>query len=357
MIDLAYAAPFLASSRLARCRWLALGLSTALLACSPQERAQTGAASSANTDVATASSASAAPDQASGAAAPASAASSMQTGDTASRVVALEYSYLDMLAALGVKPVGGALGNTGAERGAPAYLQQYLDGVADVGTRAQPSLEAISALKPDLILADSKIQASVLPALRNIAQVQDYNNRSASYDDVMEQLRSVGKLTGRQTQAQAELDRQARLLEDTRAAAAPDAPAVLAAVATPEAFLVHSSQSFAGSLFQKLGRSYVAQAKDGDVIYEVSLEGLAALNPPSLVLMNAQDQTPITVKWASNPLWQGLDAVKAQRVYEVDRDLWARSRGPLSVERIFGQMRDSGLLNNQAPAEGFRPRP
>ncbi|MCY1703464.1 ABC transporter substrate-binding protein [Deinococcus sp. SL84] len=331
----------------------ALGLSTLLLACSPQPGGQTGSGAAAAQAAAPATS------QAAGAepAASGTATSRADDQEATPRVVALEYSYLDMLAALGVQPVGGALGNTGAERGAPAYLQEYLQGVADVGTRAQPSLEAISALKPDLILADSKTHAEVLPALHKLARTQDYPNRSASYDDVMEQLRSVGELTGRREQASGELDRQAALLASVKSVASAGAPPVLVGAATPEGFWVHSDQSFAGSLFEKVGRRNVARAQDGEVIYQVSLEGLAALNPPSLVLMTAQDETPITVKWAANPLWQGLDAVRANRVYEVDRDLWSRSRGPLSIERIFGQMRDSGLLMNEAPAPGFRARP
>lgn len=337
---------------------LALGLSAALLACSPQEPSTTAAPGTASpsavSPAAASSPATSSPATSAEAAAPAA---SAEAQSDSPRVVALEYSYLDMLAALGVTPVGAALGNTGSERGAPAYLEPYLAGVSDVGTRAQPSLEAISALKPELILADSKTHTQVLPALRELARTQDYPNRSASYEDVLEQLRSIGELTGTQEAAAAELERQAGLLRDMQADASADAPAVLVGVATPEGFWVHSDQSFAGSLFQKVGRQNVAGAQGGEVIYEVSLEGLAALNPPSMLLMTGPDETPITATWATNPLWQGLAAVKANRVYEVDRDLWSRSRGPLAVERIFGEMRDSGLLENESPAAGFQPRP
>ena len=64
------------------------------------------------------------------------------------RVVALEYSFVDALLALGVEPVGMAKDDI------PPYLADEVADIPSVGSRYELNLEAILALEPDLILAD-----------------------------------------------------------------------------------------------------------------------------------------------------------------------------------------------------------
>jgi iron complex transport system substrate-binding protein len=95
------------------------------------------------------------------------------------RIVVLELSFADALAAVDVSPVGIADDND-AKRILPevrAHLQPW----QSVGTRAQPSLEAISALKPDLIIADSSRHSGIYPALQQIAPVLLLKSRNETY--------------------------------------------------------------------------------------------------------------------------------------------------------------------------------
>ena len=83
---------------------------------------------------------------------------------TPQRIVVLELSFADALAAVDASPVGIADDND-ATRILPE-VRAHLKPWQSVGTRAQPSLEAISALKPDLIIADSNRHDGVLVILR-----------------------------------------------------------------------------------------------------------------------------------------------------------------------------------------------
>lgn len=130
----------------------------------------------------------------------------------AKRVIALEYSYLDTLEALGLTATGAALTTQGGDRGAPAYLKPLVTDVKPVGSRAQPNLETILTLKPDLILADALGQKAALPALGRIAPTAVYQNRRGSYDDVLAQVLDIGKLTGREARARQLLGEQAGLV-------------------------------------------------------------------------------------------------------------------------------------------------
>ncbi|MGC4105351.1 MAG: iron-siderophore ABC transporter substrate-binding protein [Thermomicrobiales bacterium] len=87
---------------------------------------------------------------------------------TPQRVVALEYELCENLSILGVMPVGVA------ERDSvPQWVQipTYPSDVVDVGARDELDIEAIAALKPDLILAASPRQDEVLDKLEAIAPV------------------------------------------------------------------------------------------------------------------------------------------------------------------------------------------
>lgn len=244
----------------------------------------------------------------------------------AARVVALEYSFLDTLIALGVKPVGAALGTQGGDRGAPPYLRARALDVTSIGSRAQPNLEAILSVKPDLILADNFVHKDLLSPLGKLAPTAALQSRRGSYEEIMQGVLTIGRLVGQEARAQTLVDEQARLLAKSRAFARAKAPGVVLAVSTENSLTLHSTESFVGSLIEKLGRQNLVKPRDGQTQFEVSLEGLAALNPPTLVLFTALDEKPLVREWARNPLWQKLSAVQRGRVYEFDRDLWTRAR-------------------------------
>ncbi|WP_018466259.1 ABC transporter substrate-binding protein [Calidithermus timidus] len=275
----------------------------------------------------------------------------------AKRVVVLEYSFLDTLLALGVSPVGAATGTQGGDRGLPPYLKARAAGVASIGSRAQPSLEAILALKPEVIVADAFVHKDLIPQLERIAPVLAFQSRRGSFDDLNQQVLELGRLVGKEARARQILEDQERLLQKARAFTNPKAPPVLLGVATPSSFTVHSSESFIGSLLERLGRKSLAKPQNNQTQYELGLEGLLALNPATLVFFTAPDETPIVRGWAKNPLWQRLEAVKRGRIYEFDRDNWTRGRGPLATRLILAELIDSGLLADR-PAAGryaFKP--
>ena len=85
----------------------------------------------------------------------------------AERLVKLEWAYAENAVAVGVDPVGVA-----DVEGYATFLDPVAplpEGTTDVGTRQEPSLEAIRALEPDLIVGVSGRHDAVLDELRAIA--------------------------------------------------------------------------------------------------------------------------------------------------------------------------------------------
>ena len=267
----------------------------------------------------------------------------------AQRVVVLEYSFLDTLIALGVKPVGAAIGTQAGDRGAPPYLRRSLAGITEIGSRAAPNFEVVLKLKPDVIVADSFVHKSLEAQFKQIAPTLMLNSRRGSYDDLMQQTVDLGRLVGRESLARHLVSEQQSLIAKSKAFARKTAPAFVAAVVTPTSVTLHSSSSFIGSLLERLGRKSAVKPREDLSQFEISLEGLVALNPATLVLFTGADEKPLTSEWAKNPLWARLEAVKRGRVYTFDRDLWTRSRGPIALKKIVAEAINSGLLADRQP--------
>ncbi len=263
---------------------------------------------------------------------------------TTKRVVVLEYSFLDTLIALGVKPIGAAIGTQAGDRGAPPYLRPLLSGITEVGSRAAPNLEVMLRLKPDVIVADAFVHKTLEANLKAIAPVIMFNSRRGSYDDLQSQTFELAKLVGKESLAKTLLEEQTRLIQKAKAFANSKAPSFIAAVATPTSLTLHSTESFIGSLLERLGRKNAVKPQGTATQFEISLEALVSLNPATLALFTGSFEKPITEEWAKNPLWQRLEAVKRNRVFVFDRDLWTRSRGPIALKKIVAEAINSGLL-------------
>lgn len=91
----------------------------------------------------------------------------VKLADAPKRVVVLEFSFLDSLAAVGVTPVGAA-DDGDAQRVLPK-VRDVIGKWTSVGLRSQPSIEQIAALKPDLIVADLNRHEALSEDLSHIA--------------------------------------------------------------------------------------------------------------------------------------------------------------------------------------------
>ncbi len=120
---------------------------------------------------------------------------------TPQRIVVLELSFADALAAVDVSPIGIADDND-AKRILPE-VRAHLKPWQSVGTRAQPSLEAIAALKPDLIIADSSRHAGVYIALQQIAPVLLLKSRNETYAENLQSAAIIGEMVGKKREMQA----------------------------------------------------------------------------------------------------------------------------------------------------------
>ncbi|MFC7063759.1 ABC transporter substrate-binding protein [Halobacillus seohaensis] len=247
-------------------------------------------------------------------------------------VVALEFSFVDNLASLGVSPVG--IADDDDEERIIEPIREKIGDYTSVGTRKQPSLEVISSLQPDLIIADMKRHKDIYDQLSEIAPTIILPSLAADYDGIIDSFETVSLALGMEDEGQDVLADHEEKMEELRASVPEDENrTVLPAVVADSGYFAHNMESYTGSLLESIGLENAIQ--DGDDRYnKINLEQVVEFNPDVMFHMATGENTVVN-EWESEELYQNVNAVKNDEVYEVDRNMWSRFRGLISSEKIL----------------------
>lgn len=246
------------------------------------------------------------------------------------RVVVLEFSFLDSLAAVGVTPVGAA-DDGDANRVLPR-VRKAIGQWSSVGLRAQPSIEQIARLKPDLIIADLNRHQALYNDLASLAPTLLLPSRGEDYEGSLKSAELIGRALGKGEAMQARIAQNRRTLAEI-AGQVPSDTKVLFGVAREDSFSVHGPHSYAGSVLTAIGLQVPPVRSNAAPTEFVSLEQLLALDPGWLLVGHYRHPSLVD-NWSRQPLWQVLGAVRNHRVANVDGDTWARNRGVMASEQI-----------------------
>lgn len=255
------------------------------------------------------------------------------------RVVTLTELDLDSALAVGVTPVGSVNGR--GQLTLPAYLADKSTGIESVGSLAEPSLEKIVALNPDLILVGSPIPAveALMPDLQKIAPV--YVTFVAG-DDWQKSFAGVASALNREAEAATFLADYSQRAADVKALL-PAGETTEASVTRwmPEGPVVMVPTNFSSLVLADAGLARPAAHAElagghgahSDVI---SMEQLGAIDSDWLFIgtLNA-DGTAALDAVRENPLFQQLNAVQQDHVVLVDGSVWTSIGGPLAALAVL----------------------
>ncbi|WP_232819301.1 ABC transporter substrate-binding protein [Saccharospirillum mangrovi] len=256
--------------------------------------------------------------------------------DAPQRVVVLEYSFVDSMAAIGMAPVGIADDNR-RESIIPAYTDIIGDDWVSVGTRKSPSLEIIASLQPDLIIADKSRHSSIYGALSEIAPTLVFDSLTGTYETAMEAATTIGHALG-QDEAMAQRLAQHNALMDDYKAQLGDVSglSIQFFIDNGQGIYLHSPTSYNGSMLIWFGFDSEMTATDGettysDAIVQTSLEQLSVLDP-DILIRGKYVETGLTDEWVGQPLFDNLTAVKNGRLFDIEAHNWSRLRGVIASE-------------------------
>ena len=251
---------------------------------------------------------------------------------TPSRVVALEYSFVDALAQVGVSPVGVADDNK-VDRILP-QVREKIAAWQSVGTRSQPSLEVIASLKPDLIIADPSRHTAVFEELKKIAPTVMFDSRHESYQENLETAQKIGDLVGKSAEMKAKINEHNDYITNIAKNLGVQGKKASFGTSREDKFNIQNDNGYVGSFLTTLGFAPTKLNSD-QAFVEINLEQLVMEKPEYLFIAHYRDES-IARKWEAEPLWKAIPAVKANHVYSVDADMWARGRG-LEASKIMAK--------------------
>jgi iron complex transport system substrate-binding protein len=255
---------------------------------------------------------------------------------TPKRVVVLDTDKLDTMVSLGLSPIGAA--QAAQNQAWPKYLGSALSGTKAVGTLQQLNIEAIMALKPDLILGTKFRQAAFYDKLSKIAPTVFTEKVGVTWkENFLLDAEALGKK-----------DQAAQLMSayETRAkeVGAKFAKLKVGIVRfMPTEIRMYGPESFSGIVvgdagiprpevqqlaaqedkrFGKLSQENIAQA-DADAVF-YSAYGEAA----------AKSQATVT----GGPLWKNLEAVKSGNAHNVDDEIWMLGIGVTAAGKILDDL-------------------
>lgn len=251
---------------------------------------------------------------------------------TPSRVVALEYSFVDALAQVSVSPVGVADDNK-VDRILP-QVREKIAAWQSVGTRSQPSLEVIASLKPDLIIADPSRHTAVFEELKKIAPTVMFDSRHESYQENLETAQKIGDLVGKSAEMKAKINEHNDYIANIAKNLGVQGKKASFGTSREDKFNIQNDNGYVGSFLTTLGFAPTKLNSD-QAFVEINLEQLVMEKPEYLFIAHYRDES-IARKWEAEPLWKAIPAVKANHVYSVDSDMWARGRG-LEASKIMAK--------------------
>lgn len=253
-------------------------------------------------------------------------------------VVSLEWGLTENLLALGVEPAGQAdvEGYNTWDTVAPLDPE-----TPDVGTRGEPSLDAISALEPDLVVTTTDLPENVISQIEEVAPVLALRGSDAEdpLGYMRETVTTLGEVTGTQDAAAAALeDFDAKVAEAT--AALDEAGLAGAEFAMADGWVANGTVSVRmftpGSYFGALGEEVGlvnAWTEGGDPDYglaQTDVEGLTQLGDVQFVYAaNDAETDPFAEGLKDNKVWQQLPFVTAGDVHRIPDGIWMFG-GPLS---------------------------
>jgi iron complex transport system substrate-binding protein len=251
------------------------------------------------------------------------------------RVVVLDSGELDTVLTLGVKPVGAVTDAEGGEF--QAYLKSKTDGVTKVGTISQPNLEKIASLKPDLILSSkirhdaiytqlSQIAPTVFAETVGVAWKENFMLDAEALNKTAEAKAIMAAYDQRMTEFKAKLGSK---LANTR---------VSIVRVLSDRYRLMMNASFIGTVLKDAGLPRVASQDQNKFTEEVNLERVADMDGDVIFITRYRNDEAHYKELINSPLWQNLNAVKANKVYEVPDDIWMLAIGMTGANLVIDDL-------------------
>ncbi|MEV6286516.1 iron-siderophore ABC transporter substrate-binding protein [Kribbella sp. NPDC051770] len=249
------------------------------------------------------------------------------------RVVVLDSGELDGVLALGITPVGMA--TTAGQNGVPSYLADKAQGIPTVGGVSELNLEAIAALKPDLILG-SKLRANDL-----------YAKLSAIAPTVMsirpgfpwkEDFLLVADALGEEAKATGLLNDYQKRATEVKGKVQ-GSPTISLVRFRPAEIRLYGNLSFIGVILKDIGLPRPKVQDIQELALEVSQENIGQADGDWIFYSSyGKPETTAENTVVNGTLWKSLGGVKSGHVQRVNDEVWFLGLGPIGAQATLDDL-------------------
>lgn len=264
-----------------------------------------------------------------------------QVAENVDRVAALEFSFVDDLLALDIKPA--AIADDGNKENLFEAVRTQIGEYVSLGDRNNPDLDALREAEPQLIIADGERHHKIYRDLEKIAPTILLESFDGDYKQNLESFELIGKAVSKEQKAKTRVAVHEQKIKQIEEGITLDKSlGTLAAVVTDNHIVGHDANSYVGQFLKRLGfKMAITQAdsktypeyKDGPYL-KLTDEQLKTLNPERLILMVDDENADALEELRQSEVYNSINAKKNGRIHFVNRELWAKSRGLVASEHI-----------------------
>lgn len=224
-------------------------------------------------------------------------------------------------------------------------IEEYRDeikSIPSVGAVYSVDMEAVIAMKPDLIVAQSGTQGSQAKKLRDMG-FKVIVTSVKSYEEVLEAYQAFGKILGSEEAAEKRIRQLEAKKQEILAKLPADKPSVAILYVTSKALAVKLDNSIAGDVVKILDMKNIASDLPADTIGSettpLDIEYIVQQNPDyilvtSMISNNEAARKTMEEQFAKNPAWKGVKAVGEGRVIYLPQEYFLFNSGPYYGEAI-----------------------
>lgn len=189
------------------------------------------------------------------------------------------------------------------------------------------SVEAVVALKPDLVIAHANLNDSAIRRLENLG-ICVFAIDPQSLAEVARDIRVIGRIVARPATADSVAKQIERTAAEVKTRAAKHRHRRALAIIQTDPFWVAGPKTFVDEMLRLAGATNVAHdARPG---FNPFAKELAISRDPEVILVGRASEVNYFTR---DPAWKHTSAVRNKRVYVVDHDLLVRA-GPRLAEGL-----------------------
>ncbi len=216
-------------------------------------------------------------------------------------------------------------------------LPKRYAGVVEVGNPMSPDMELVKSLQPTDVLSVTTLEYDLAPVFKNAGVEATFLNLT-SVEQMNEAILKLGSKYDREKQAQAIVNKyKEKIAEIQKSTEGKKAPTVLILLGVPGSYLVATENSYIGNLVKLAGGKNIVQGES--VEYLASNTEYLQQSNPDIILRAAHGMPDEVIKmfdkeFQKNDIWKHFDAVKNNRVYDLEERLFGTTGSLDAIEAL-----------------------